>query len=166
MSASPLLYIMLPTSLDLWPAAWDCFLTPDNKIYFCANPFCKHSCWAQLWWGRLGTNDWLREDSQSFLVWTDYCTLEYLCSAKTWNCCQARGTLIYSHFHLHLSYRPGSKNTKPDAPSRPLSARRGERNWEWKISKECGFGWDAQYALQFCMVFSCEVMVTTDHTMG
>ncbi|KAL0170807.1 hypothetical protein M9458_035403, partial [Cirrhinus mrigala] len=38
---------------------------------------------------------------------------------KTWNTShQARWALFFNRFNFTLSYRPGSKNTKPDALSR------------------------------------------------
>lgn len=143
------------------------FLTPDNKINFCANQS-KYPCWVQLLMGWLGTSGWQKGDPQSFLVWTDHCTLQDLCSAKTRNRCQARWTLYSSHFHLfifHLSYRPGSKNTKPDAPSRPLSTARGERNY-WREPLWGMWFRIGPTGLQFCTLFSCELMVTIDHTIG
>uniref|UniRef100_A0A8C9ZTG8 Gypsy retrotransposon integrase-like protein 1 n=1 Tax=Sander lucioperca TaxID=283035 RepID=A0A8C9ZTG8_SANLU len=61
---------------------------------------------------------WLEGAEHPFLVWTDHKNLEYLRSAKRLNSRQARWALFFNHFNFSLSYRPGSKNTKPDALSR------------------------------------------------
>uniref|UniRef100_A0A146SAR5 Gypsy retrotransposon integrase-like protein 1 n=1 Tax=Fundulus heteroclitus TaxID=8078 RepID=A0A146SAR5_FUNHE len=53
-----------------------------------------------------------------FLVWTDHKNLEYLKTAKRLNPRQARWALFFDRFNFSLSYRPGSKNVKPDALSR------------------------------------------------
>lgn len=52
------------------------------------------------------------------MVWTDHKNLEYLKSAKRLNPRQARWALFFARFHFTLSYRPGSKNIKPDILSR------------------------------------------------
>ncbi|KAL0149260.1 hypothetical protein M9458_055494, partial [Cirrhinus mrigala] len=61
---------------------------------------------------------WLEGAAQPFLVWTDHKNLEYIRSAKRLNARQARWALFFGRFNFSLSYRPGSKNTKPDALSR------------------------------------------------
>ena len=57
---------------------------------------------------------WLQGSEVPFLVWTDHKNLEYLRSAKRLNSRQARWALLFTRFNFTLSYRPGSKNTKPD----------------------------------------------------
>lgn len=47
--------------------------------------------------------------------------LEYIKSAKRLNSHQARWSLFFSHFNFVLSFRPGSKNVKPDALPRQFS---------------------------------------------
>ncbi|KAK7883026.1 hypothetical protein WMY93_029200 [Mugilogobius chulae] len=64
---------------------------------------------------------WLEGAEKPFLVWTDHKNLEYLRSAKRLNSRQARWALFFNRFHFTLSYRPGSKNIKPDALSRLFS---------------------------------------------
>ncbi|KAL2077728.1 hypothetical protein ACEWY4_027232 [Coilia grayii] len=64
---------------------------------------------------------WLEGGAVPFLVWTDHRNLEYLRSAKRLNPRQARWSLFFSRFNFTLSYRPGSKNGKPDALSRVFS---------------------------------------------
>lgn len=61
---------------------------------------------------------WLEGTSEPFLVWTDHKNLEYVRSAKRLNSRQARWALFFGRFNFILSYRPGSKNVKPDALSR------------------------------------------------
>ena len=61
---------------------------------------------------------WLEGSLEPFLVWTDHKNLEYLRTAKRLNSRQARWALFFGRFNFTLSYRPGSKNIKPDALSR------------------------------------------------
>ena len=61
---------------------------------------------------------WLEGTRVPFLVWTDHRHLEYIQTAKRLNSRQAHWSLFFERFHFSLSYRPGSRNTKPDALSR------------------------------------------------
>ena len=61
---------------------------------------------------------WLEGSTVPFLVWTDHKNLEYIRSAKRLNPRQSRWALFFTRFNFTLSYRPGSRNTKPDALSR------------------------------------------------
>jgi hypothetical protein len=61
---------------------------------------------------------WLEGAKHPFLVWTDHRNLEYLQQARRLNPRQARWALFFGRFDFTLSYRPGSKNGKPDALSR------------------------------------------------
>ena len=63
---------------------------------------------------------WLEGAEQPFLVWTDHRNLEYIQTARRLNSRQARWALFFGRFNFSLSYRPGSKNGKPDALSRCL----------------------------------------------
>ena len=70
---------------------------------------------------KLALEEWrhlLEGSAIPFLVWTDHRNLEYLRTAKLLNPWQARWSLFFSRFRFSLSYRPGSKNVKPDALSR------------------------------------------------
>ena len=60
---------------------------------------------------------WLEGAKEPFLVWTDHKNLEYLRPAKRLNPRQSCWSLFFSRFNFCLSYRPGSKNGKPDALS-------------------------------------------------
>lgn len=53
-----------------------------------------------------------------FIVWTDHKNLEYIKKAKRLNSRQARWALFFNRFSFSLSYRPGSRNVKPDVLSR------------------------------------------------
>lgn len=64
---------------------------------------------------------WLEGSEHPFIVWTDHRNLEYLRSAKRLNARQARWMLFFERFKFTMTYRPGSRNTKPDALSRQLS---------------------------------------------
>ena len=61
---------------------------------------------------------WLEGAKHPFLVWTDHKNLEYIRSAKRLNPRQARWVLFFNRFDFSLSYRPGSKNVKPDSLAR------------------------------------------------
>ncbi len=68
---------------------------------------------------------WLEGAGVPFLVWTDHKNLEYIRSAKRINSRQARWALFFGRFNFTISYRPGSKNGKPDALSRIFEAETG-----------------------------------------
>lgn len=61
---------------------------------------------------------WLEGAQNPFVVWTDHKNLQYIQGAKRLNPRQARWALFFTRFDFILSYRPGSKNQKPDALSR------------------------------------------------
>lgn len=61
---------------------------------------------------------WLEGADQPIVVWTDHKNLEYIRTAKRLNTRQARWDLIFGRFNFALTYRPGSRNVKPDALSR------------------------------------------------
>lgn len=65
---------------------------------------------------------WLEGSPVPFVVWTDHRNLEYIRTAKCLNACQARWALFFGRFEFTISYRPGSKNTKPDALSRQFGS--------------------------------------------
>uniref|UniRef100_A0A1A8MKZ8 Gypsy retrotransposon integrase-like protein 1 n=1 Tax=Nothobranchius pienaari TaxID=704102 RepID=A0A1A8MKZ8_9TELE len=67
---------------------------------------------------------WLEGAETPFLIWTDHKNLIYLREAKQLNPRQYRWSLFFSRFNFQLSYRPGSKNTKPDALSRQYALDR------------------------------------------
>ncbi|KAJ8332896.1 hypothetical protein SKAU_G00417920 [Synaphobranchus kaupii] len=65
---------------------------------------------------------WLEGAEKPFVVWTDHKNLAYLQTAKRLNSRQARWALFFGRFNFTLTYRPGSKNVKPDALSRLFMA--------------------------------------------
>uniref|UniRef100_A0A3P9LW77 Gypsy retrotransposon integrase-like protein 1 n=1 Tax=Oryzias latipes TaxID=8090 RepID=A0A3P9LW77_ORYLA len=64
---------------------------------------------------------WLEGATHPFVVWTDHKNLAYLRTAKRLNSRQARWCLFFDRFQFTITYRPGSRNTKPDALSRKYS---------------------------------------------
>lgn len=73
----------------------------------------------------LALQEWphrLEGSAQPFVVWTDHKNLTYLQSTKCLNSHQARWALFLGQFNFALTYRPRSKNTKPDALSCQFSA--------------------------------------------
>lgn len=65
---------------------------------------------------------WLEGSTLPFVVWTDHKNLSYIQTAKRLNSRQARWALFFSRFDFTLTYRPGSRNVKPDALSRQFGA--------------------------------------------
>ncbi|XP_023208460.1 retrotransposon-like protein 1, partial [Xiphophorus maculatus] len=65
---------------------------------------------------------WLEGAALPVVVWTDHKNLSYLQAAKRLNPRQSRWSLFFSRFNFLISYRPGSKNVKPDALSRQFSS--------------------------------------------
>ncbi|KAL4009381.1 hypothetical protein ACER0C_003233 [Sarotherodon galilaeus] len=65
---------------------------------------------------------WLEGAGQPFVVWTDHKNLEYIRAAKRLNARQARWALFFTRFQFTITYRPGSRNVKPDALSRQFAA--------------------------------------------
>uniref|UniRef100_A0A3P9MH64 Gypsy retrotransposon integrase-like protein 1 n=2 Tax=Oryzias latipes TaxID=8090 RepID=A0A3P9MH64_ORYLA len=61
---------------------------------------------------------WLEGAEQQFIIWTDHKNLAYLRGARRLNSRQARWCLFFDRFNFVISYRPGSRNVKPDALSR------------------------------------------------
>uniref|UniRef100_A0A8C6MDP3 Gypsy retrotransposon integrase-like protein 1 n=1 Tax=Nothobranchius furzeri TaxID=105023 RepID=A0A8C6MDP3_NOTFU len=64
---------------------------------------------------------WLEGADLPTIVWTDHKNLSYLKEAKRLNPRQYLWSLFFSRFNFVISFRPGSKNTKPDALSRQYS---------------------------------------------
>ena len=63
---------------------------------------------------------WLEGAEEPFVVWTDHKNLSYIQTAKRLNSRQARWSLFFGRFNFTLTYRPGSRNIKPDALSRAV----------------------------------------------
>ncbi len=70
---------------------------------------------------------WLEGVQHPFQVLMDHKNLEYLQQAKRLNPRQARWSLFFNRFQFLLSYRPGTKNVKPDALSRAYSPETQEK---------------------------------------
>lgn len=70
---------------------------------------------------KLALEEWrhlLEGAEHPFTIWTDHKNLTYLRTAKRLNSRQARWSLFFTRFNFSISYRPGTRNTKPDALSR------------------------------------------------
>ena len=95
-------------------------------------------CWQSSWpWMSRGTG-W----KQPFVVWMDYknsTSEEYIRSAKWLNSHKARWALYFSRFNFTLTYRPGSKNAKPDAMSRMFQPE-GDSHRQYPTPKMCHQG--------------------------
>ncbi len=78
---------------------------------------------------------WLEGTQHPFQVLTDHKNLEYLQQSKRLNPRQARWSLFFNRFQFLLSYRPGTKNVKPDALSRAYSPESQEKSLEVIIPK-------------------------------
>uniref|UniRef100_A0A3Q2EG98 Gypsy retrotransposon integrase-like protein 1 n=1 Tax=Cyprinodon variegatus TaxID=28743 RepID=A0A3Q2EG98_CYPVA len=90
---------------------------------------------------------WLEGSEQPVLIWTDHKNLAYLQSAKRLNPRQARWSLFFSRFNLTISYRPGSKNQKPDALSRLYAPPDSDKEPVPILPPSCVFGalqWEIQ----------------------
>ncbi|XP_077961190.1 uncharacterized protein LOC144410185 [Gasterosteus aculeatus] len=71
---------------------------------------------------------------------SDHKNLEYIRSAKRLNSRQARWALFFGRFSFSLTYRPGSRNTKPDALSRVFSREEEGREPDTIVPKHCLVG--------------------------
>lgn len=83
---------------------------------------------------------WLEGADPHFIVWTDHKNLEYVRTAKRLNARQARWSLFFSRFNFSLSYRPGSRNIKPDALSRQFSPAQDPSPLETILPPRCLVG--------------------------
>ncbi|KAI2646712.1 Transposon Tf2-6 polyprotein [Labeo rohita] len=103
--------------------------SPDEKLHPCSFFSRKFNSTQQRYgvgdrellaikWALEEWRHWLQGGSEPFTVWTDHQNLTVIKQTKQLNPRQARWALFFEHFDFHLSYRPGSKNTKADALSR------------------------------------------------
>ncbi len=83
---------------------------------------------------------WLEGASVPFIVWTDHRNLVYIRSAKRLNARQARWALFFGRFEFSISYRPVSKNGKPDALSRQFGSTEGASSKEGILPHHCVVG--------------------------
>ena len=94
---------------------------------------------------------WLEGSVCPFIIWTDHKNLSYLRSAHRLNSRQARWKLFLGRFNFTLTYRPGLKNTKPDALSRQFSPPVEESSVETIIPTSCVVGaarWEIEQTVQ------------------
>ncbi len=86
-----------------------------------------------------------------FIVWTDHQNLEYIRSAKRLNARQARWALFFGRFEFTISFRPGSKNLKPDALSRQFGSSEVSPTTENILPQRCVVGaasWGVERAVR------------------
>ena len=89
---------------------------------------------------KLALEEWrhfLEGAEHPFVVWTDHRNLEYLHSARRLTPRQARWALFLGRFNFTLSYRPGSRNGKPDALSWQFSTETGSTELETILPPSC-----------------------------
>uniref|UniRef100_A0A4W5QYB6 Reverse transcriptase/retrotransposon-derived protein RNase H-like domain-containing protein n=1 Tax=Hucho hucho TaxID=62062 RepID=A0A4W5QYB6_9TELE len=94
---------------------------------------------------------WLEGSVIPFIVWTDHKNLAYIQSAKRLNSRQARWALFFGRFNFTLTYRPGSKNTKPDALSRQFTADNTSSEPETIMPSSCivaAVSWQIEYRVR------------------
>lgn len=94
---------------------------------------------------------WLEGAEHPFIVWTDHKNLSYLRSAKRLNPRQARWALFLDRFNFTLTYRPGSRNVKPDALSRQSEDESTSSPPETILHPSCFLGaalWDVEQEVQ------------------
>ncbi|KAL0188416.1 hypothetical protein M9458_015515, partial [Cirrhinus mrigala] len=102
---------------------------PDEKLHPCSffsrkfNPTQQHYGVGDrellaIKWALEEWRHWLQGGGDPFTVWTDHQNLTVIRQTRQLNPRQVRWALFFEHFNFHLSYRPGSKNTKADALSR------------------------------------------------
>ncbi len=94
---------------------------------------------------------WLEGAKHPFVIWTDHKNLIYIQGAKRLNPRQARWALFFNRFDFVLSYRPGSKNIKPDALSRQFEFQEEEDRSEPIIPRYrvlAGIQWDLETAVR------------------
>lgn len=94
---------------------------------------------------------WLEGAVHPFIVWTDHKNLSYLHSAHRLNSHQARWALFLGRFNFTLTYRPGSKNLKPDALSRQFAPAEEEAERNMILLLSCLVGavrWDVELEVQ------------------
>ncbi|MCJ8732691.1 hypothetical protein PDJAM_G00214120 [Pangasius djambal] len=98
---------------------------------------------------------WLEGAKHQSLIWTDHKNLAYVQEAKHLNPRQSKWSLFFTRFNFVLSYRPRSKNLKPDALSRQWDIPSQEPSHEPIISPpriEAPLRWGLEEAIHtaFC----------------
>lgn len=83
---------------------------------------------------------WLEGAWLPFVVWTDHKNLAYIQSAKRLNARQACWALFFDRFNFTITFRPGSKNTKPDALSRHFAVQECSSKPETIVPSSCMAG--------------------------
>ncbi|KAG1927215.1 hypothetical protein F2P79_024404 [Pimephales promelas] len=111
---------------------------------------------------------WLEGASVPFIVWTDHRNLEYIRSAKRLNARQARWALFFDRFDFSISFRPGSKNLKPDALSRQFDSSEGASTDERVLPPRCVVGvavWGVEQAVKCALSHITRVLRFPEGTL-
>ena len=90
---------------------------------------------------------WLEGAEHPFIVWTDHKNLEFIRKAKRLNSRQARWVLFY-RFSFILSYRPGSRNIKPDVLSHLFDPEPETKQPETILPLNCVVGVVSAYRIR------------------
>lgn len=123
----------LPVDQKLHPCAFfSRRLTPAERNYDVGNRELLAVVLALQEW-----RHWLEGSVNPFIVWTDHKNLSYLQSARRLNPRQARWALFLGRFNFTLTYRPGSRNQKPDALSRQFAPSEEEGATEPILPPSC-----------------------------
>lgn len=83
---------------------------------------------------------WLEGAELPFIIWTDHKNLTYLQQARRLNSRQARWSLFFARFNFSITYRPGSRNIKPDALSQQFSTSDLPKSDETILPSTCTIG--------------------------
>lgn len=120
-------------------------LSPDRN-YDMGNGELLAVVWALQEW-----RHWFEGTTMLFIIWADHKNLSYLSTAKRLNPHQACWSIFLSHFNFPLSYRPGSKNNKPDALSRLHAPSQAQEEPEPMLLSTCFVGatsWEIEQVLR------------------
>lgn len=105
------------TTINFIHAIFSLRLSPVERNYTIGNRELLAVVLAPQEW-----RHWLEGEEQPFIIWTDHKNLSYLHSAKRVNSRQAKWALFLGRFNFTFTYRPGSRNIKPDSLSRQSSS--------------------------------------------
>lgn len=125
-------------------------LSQQNEVSQKVSPGDSHRQNATMTWGnrellavKLALEEWrhwLERAELPFLAWTDHKNLAYIQTAKRLNSRQARWALFFDRFNFTITYRPGSKNTKPHALSRQFSVQESPSSPDTIVPPSCVVG--------------------------
>lgn len=80
---------------------------------------------------------WLEGAEHSFFVWTDHNNISYIQTAKRLNSLHAWWALFFGQFNFTLTYRLGSRNSKPEALSHQYVPDKSPTNPDTIVPSSC-----------------------------